>query len=87
MFIIHPNENKIKTNLRFTYYSLTWKLKLFSRRIKADSFSLGIPFAFNINFKVISMSEYHMKYCRDTISRCSGAYAEFGKETFNLIKL
>ena len=71
MFITYQNENRIKREVRYVYYVLTWKLKLFFRRIKIDGFSVGFPPSLNINFKLMSMSEYYKKYCsKDTVSIC-----------------
>jgi hypothetical protein len=67
MFFVRGNENKIKYGLRYSHYLIAfefpWKLEVLYRRIRFDGFSFGFPLGFNFNFRLMSMSEYHEKYC------------------------
>ena len=70
MFIEIPNENRIKSGLRYSHFILTWKLKESFGRIKFDGFSVGFPTGFSINFRLMSKSEYDEHYWRQFLSIC-----------------
>jgi hypothetical protein len=57
MFIEIPNENRIKSGLRYSHFILTWKLKESFGRIKFDGFSVSfLPFSFLVNLILWLMS-------------------------------
>jgi hypothetical protein len=63
MFLARDNENRIVYEMKYLHYRISTKLEMFFRRIVFDGFSFGFPLGFNINFRLMSMSEYHNKYC------------------------
>jgi len=71
VFIEIPNENRIKSGLRYSHYILTWKLKVFFERIKFDGFSVGFPTGFSINFRLTSKFECHKQNCGRSILLCN----------------
>jgi hypothetical protein len=60
MFIEIPNENRIKSRLRYSHYVLIhiflWKLKVFLRRIRFNGFSVVLPFSFLVSLTLFLIS-------------------------------
>ena len=72
MFFVRGNENRVKYGLRYSRYLVRNVLPRKLKRIKADGFSFGFPFGFNINFRLMSLDEYHNKYCLKNLPICCG---------------
>lgn len=83
MFFVRGNENRIIYGLKYSHYLVKYdfprKLMMFFRRIAFDGFSFGIPLGFSVNFRLISLSEYHNKYCHHLMSVCPNAKNYEGK--------